>query len=106
MFIVKEQSFDPSRDDIMVIKEYLIQVRSIQDYIIVDWEKSPLAPQDIIQYYLPLVEFAHELEYRVEAKIPLILMSRFAYDANPIVFCGHTMNPFAFDDVKVILNKK
>ena len=73
MFIVKEQSFDPSRDDIMVIKEYLIQVRSIQDYIIVDWEKSPLAPQDIIQYYLPLVEFAHELEYRVEAKIPLIL---------------------------------
>ena len=106
MFIVKEQSFDPSRDDIMVIKEYLIQVRSIQDYIIVDWEKSSLALQDIIQYYLPLVEFAHKLKYRVEAKIPLILMSRFAYDANPIVFCGHTMNPFAFDDVKVILNKK
>ena len=106
MFIVKEQSFDPSRDDIMVIKEYLIQVRSIQDYIIVDWEKCSLTPQDILRHYLPIVEFAHKLKYRVEAKIPLILMSRFAYDANPIVFCGHTMNPFAFDDVKVILNKK
>ena len=106
MFIVKEQSFDPSRDDIMVIKEYLIQVRSIQDYIIVDWEKCSLTPQDILRHYLPIVEFAHKLKYRVEAKIPLILMSRFAYDANPIVFCGHTMNPFAFDDVEVILNKK
>lgn len=106
MLILKDKVFNPLIDDRFMIKKQLIQFQSSEHVLLVDWTENLMEPQDIIQTYLPFVERAHELGYRVEAKIPLILMSRFAYVTNPIVFCGHTMNPFAFDDVKVILDKK
>ncbi|HCT62677.1 MAG TPA: hypothetical protein DIC19_01110 [Erysipelotrichaceae bacterium] len=103
MLSVKEKVFDPLIDDHFVIEKHLIQFQSNENVLLIDWTKCRLTPQEIIQTYLPIVEFAHELGYRVEVKIPLVLMSRFSYDADPIVFCGHTLNPFAFDDVHVIL---
>lgn len=106
MLVLKDRQFDPIIEDHALIKDQLVGVRTTDDVLVVDWTKSSLTPQEIIDTYLPIVEFAHELGYRVEVKIPLVLMSRFSYDADPIVFCGHTLNPFAFEDVEVILNKK
>jgi len=95
--------FDPMIEDLAEIKEKLSQLRFNHNLLLVDWTIRPLSPQKILQTYLPLVEFAHELGYRVQLRIPLVLMSRFSYDSDPIVFCGHTLNPFAFDQVDVIL---
>lgn len=94
---------DPIIEDLAEIKEKLSQSRPNHDLLLVEWTTRPLTPQKILQTYLPLVEFAHELGYRVQLRIPLVLMSRFSYDSDPIVFCGHTLNPFAFDQVDVIL---
>lgn len=106
MLVLKGRQFDPTIEDHALIKDQIVGLRTVDDVLVVDWTKSPLTPQEIIRTYLPIVEFAHELAYRVELKVPLVLMTRFSYDADPIVFCGHTLNPFAFEDVEVILDKK
>ena len=103
MFIVNSSCLDPELVPIEMIQETLKIHAHPDAFLIVDWTKKPLTPQMVVEHYLPLVQFAHNLGYRVEVKIPLRLMSQFSYSNDPIVFCGHTMNPFAFDNVEVIL---
>ena len=104
MLILNAIRFDPIAEESDTIKYQLKQHRVNQDVLKVDWTKRPLTAHEIMQTYLPLVKFAQELGYRVHARIPLVLISRFSYDADPIVFCGHTLNPFAFEKVDVILD--
>ena len=104
MLNLKDIQFDPKIEDPSSIKNQRTQGRSLESLLVVDWTKSSLTPQQIVQTCLPLVQFAHEQGYPVHVKIPLVLMTRFSYDGEPIVFCGHTLNPFVFEQVDVILD--
>lgn len=103
MFLVNSICLDPALVSIALIQETLKENVDSNAMLTVDWTKHDLTTQNVMERYLPLVQFAHRLGYRVEVKIPLRLMSQFSYSNEPIVFCGHTMNPFAFDQVDVIL---
>lgn len=68
--------------------------------IIVDWRETSLSPTQLIDQYLPVVERCHTLGYKVKVIMSIVKGVQFSQNPQPIVFCGHTYNPFKFDEVE------
>lgn len=103
MLVLNGVSVDIIEKSVEQFKQFLIDTEHSAKHLIVDWTQSTLNPSEIIDQYLPIVQYAHSVGYSVELRIPVLLISQFAYRDQPIVFCGHTLNPFAFEKVNVIL---
>jgi hypothetical protein len=68
-------------------------------WVMVDWTDEKTSIQEIIQNYLEFVKKCHKRGFKVQVKMRIATAVLFSQAQEPIVFCGHTFNPFRFDHV-------
>ena len=74
-------------------------------WIMVDWTHESGSVQELIDQYLEFVEQCHRLGFKVQVHMRIVTALMFAQASEPIVFCGHTYNPFRFDRVVYAMEK-
>jgi len=68
-------------------------------WITVDWRHTSMSPDQLLEAYLPFVEACHAQCLKVKLILTVAKGVQFSQNLQPIVFCGHTYNPFRFDEV-------